>query len=228
MSLGEGHITLAQARLLKFLDCVTEARFVEIKRGLNMPDKTIWEVLERTVNKGFVVKVDSRYRITDAGRALLSTWAVKQMLQQAYVQQTSLVQIPFARVIWRHLKHKIEKAADQANLVKVESPLDLLRIGVSYALLKRAPITSDEKKLVDHVLDACLNSFIVSCFPPVEQDKQEFIGDIAFDAIKQMLEDKNYLEKVLKNRKYTLVISLDLSKLEENTAQNLLQWIFGK
>jgi DNA-binding MarR family transcriptional regulator len=221
-------ITLTEARLLEFLDHVVKARFVDIRRGLQIPDKTVWELLERATKKGFVVKIDGRYKITDIGRAQLSTAAVRQMLQQAYVQQTRLVEVPLAGVVLRHLMHKIRSAVGRVDFMKAELPSDWLKIGFSHALLKKTSVTSDEKEFIDRVLDAFLHSFTVSCHPSAEQDESEIIGDAVYDAIKQVLKSEKYFEKVLKNKTLTLVISLDLSKLEESVARNLLQWVFKK
>lgn len=226
--LEKTRVSLTEARLLQFLDCINGARFSDIKRGIGIPDKTVWEVLDRTIKKGFVVKDDNIYRITDRGRMQLSTIDVKQMLQQANAQQTRLAEVPLAKVALKHLVLRKREAIDQIAFMKAESPIEKLRIGLSYAFFKKTLLSSSEREFVDKTIDIFLQGLAVSCYPPAQPEEAEDIGDAAFDAIKQALKNKAYFEKVLENKRFTLIISMDLSKLKDSEARSLLYWVFKR
>ena len=220
------NLTKTEARVLSYLNTVEKARFTDVKEAADIPDKTVFKVLQRLMKKELVKKVDKFYCKTNK---------VEEVLQSSAARTYALEEAARKAIDITYFITKRRARLEDVAFLKEKKPRERLRLGIPRLFLgyrlgsKVAKLNSEQRKLVDELAKTFKKCTRVAVYPPLETSEEaKRIADAQLRLVSKFLKEKRLREKVAKERKLTIMFTLDLSnsKLSEKEVRNAIYLMF--
>lgn len=220
------NLTKTEVKILNFLRNVGRARFTDIKKAVGIPDKTVYEVLPKLMEKGLVVKENKLYCKTDKVEDALQSSAVRTYMWEEDARKAIDI---------THFITKRRARLEEVAVFEAKSATERLKLGFPRILLgarlgsKIGKLRPEQKTLVDELLNVFEEGTRVAVYPSLESSEEaKKIAGAQLQLVGKFLKEKHFRKKVAKKRKLTIMFTMDLSncKLDEKTLDSAIYLMF--